>query len=368
MKFSNVALFFFAMASSTGAMTVEEAAEIFDSSECEPYAHDLYDALEDFMLHSEGTIQAYACNPIERKMIKRAETKMVQEAAHPPAESNQCIVAGETLMAEKKHTISTTMRSTKKCKDEVSAEYANFKELEEDEEGRRLFVCGGVCLAFGPVIAGSLISSLFGGGFILGGIAISKKRRRGRKLAASLDYEEDEEVVRTCNDQEYDLSLYIESSNDNPHINMVANAQESAKVGCQETLTFDDYSVGQKLLSFVHNLDYEDDWEKKTLPLGAFTLGHLKAASDSASVILPFQFDAMTNNCATFVLDMMEFLKIPVTSTVIQYVVDHLVMDEEYVKAVGGKAEMMVDTNGEPLGENKEKMWDFVSKYVEARN
>jgi len=361
MKFSTIVLSFVTIAAAQAAdnlrsleqRELSKAMDLIDSEECTDYVSEISMAVTDFLDNKESNIAAYICNPIERKAIKKAEKKMeqdVEEEAKGP-----CALAAEKLIVAKKDVVKTALKTSKACREEVKKEIAAVKPKDDDE--RRLFICGGLCVG-GIGLLGSAIGPT---------VTAATKRRRLSKLAVSLDYEDVEDVIKVCNNEEYELSMYVESRHGNPHINMVASPLDSTSDKCNEAFVFDDYVVGERLISFVDDLDFAEDWKKESLSLGTFVFGEMKAASDSARIIMPFQFNAMTNNCATFVIDMMEVLKIPIDNTVLQYVVDTLVTHADYVNLVGGNAKMMVGPDGKPPQEHQVKMMDFVSKYAEDK-
>lgn len=358
MKFSTVFLSFVTIAAAQAAdnlrsleqRELSEAMTLIDSEECTGFVSKVRAAVNDLLDNTESNIAAYVCNPIERK--KQKEYIETMEKDIEEGVKDRCALAAEKIVVSKKDVVKTAMKTKRACKEEIKKEIAAVK---GDDEERRLIVFTGGAIIGGALVLLPVIAPVFA------------KRRRLSKLAVSLDHEDVEDVIKVCNNEEYELSMYVESRHGNPHINMVASPLDSTSDKCNEAFVFDDYSVGERLISFVDDLDFAEDWKKESLSLGTFVFGEMKAASDSARIIMAFQFNAMTNNCATFVIDMMEVLKIPIDNTVLQYVVDTLVTHADYVTLVGGNANMMVGPDGKPPQEHQVKMMDFVSKYAEDK-
>jgi len=360
MKFSTVVLSFVTIAAAQAAdnlrsleqTELSKAMDLIDSEECTHFKNEISKGMTELLDNKESNIAAYVCNPIERLAVKKEERKMEKDVDGELG--TKCALAAGKIIVSNKDFVKNAMKTSKACKEEVKKEIAALMPKNDDE--RRLVVCGGMCINGAKILAGFVKTE-----------ATGKKRRRLSKLAVSLDYEDVEDVIKMCNNEEYELSMYVESRHGNPHINMVASPLDSTSDKCNEAFVFDDYVVGERLISFVDDLDFAEDWKKESLSLGTFVFGEMKAASDSARIIMPFQFNAMTNNCATFVIDMMEVLKIPIDNTVLQYVVDTLVTHADYVNLVGGNANMMVGPDGKPPQEHQVKMMDFVSKYAEDK-
>lgn len=120
--------------------------------------------------------------------------------------------------------------------------------------------------------------------------ASSKKYRR-RRLEAAMDANAIEEEFETCNDQKYELFLYVEE--DGYHLDMVGKPLDSNKDECKKAFVFDDYDTGDKLVSHTDALGFADDWHERALSLGTFPLIKIEDASDSAAVINPFEYNLL---------------------------------------------------------------------------
>lgn len=153
-----------------------------------------------------------------------------------------------------------------------------------------------------------------------------------RRLNALIDQEAFATILDECWFEEYELTMLVET--EKIHLDLIAVPADTNKEGCKDALTFDDFGVGIKLASFADDLDLADDWQSDSLPLGVFSLGDISDATDDADLLDPDEYDVVTNNCATFVLDIMWDLQIPVTKEIKRYVVKNLASNSKFVDEV----------------------------------
>jgi DNA-binding ferritin-like protein len=193
------------------------------------------------------------------------------------------------------------------------------------------------------------------------------KKYTRRRLEAALNANTIEEEFETCNDQKYELFLYVEQ--DGFHIDMVGKPLDLNKDECKKAFVFDDYDTGDKLVSHTEDLGFVDDWHERALSLGTFPLMKIEDASNSATVINPLEYNLVTNNCATFVIEMMGYLGVPVTKEVASYTIKALMKSPDLVEAVRGHASAgkILAPKGKPLDNlsDEEVVSSLVWKYVE---
>lgn len=193
-----------------------------------------------------------------------------------------------------------------------------------------------------------------------------------RRLNALIDEQAFAMIVDACWFEKYNLTLFVET--DTIHLDVIAVPLESNVAGCMDALTFDDFGAGIKLASFATDLYLEEGWKSDALSLGTFSMSQISDAVDDADVLDPDLYDVVLNNCATFILDIMDFLDIEVTKEVKRYVVNQLAKNDKFVDEVRQSPhaiEIIQPSDIIDAGTrltDKDIMWRLVSHYVDIYN
>ncbi|CAB9516916.1 expressed unknown protein [Seminavis robusta] len=189
-----------------------------------------------------------------------------------------------------------------------------------------------------------------------------------RRLNALLDQQVLADILDECWFEKYTLTLFVET--DKTHLDMIALPHGKNKKTCTDALTFDDFGAGIKLASLAADLELPANWEADALPLGVFPLGNIFDASDDADVVDPDEYDVVENNCATFVLQTMQTLEIPVSEELKCYVVNHLIQNVDFIDEVRKNPNVIEIVRPEDVKKPDTKLtdlqvvWRLVEYYV----
>lgn len=146
-----------------------------------------------------------------------------------------------------------------------------------------------------------------------------KKKVPSRHLSAVDDW--DLQSIE-CQDVMYSLFLHVAN-----HLVLFAIPQGDAE-HCQP-LAFHNGPNG-KVIEVASDPRLLVSWLGESLQIEngeAFTLAELEGAFDQAADVLPDEYNVIDNNCATILFDMAHSLDLPVTDTIIDFVVGKLVED-----------------------------------------
>lgn len=181
-------------------------------------------------------------------------------------------------------------------------------------------------------------------------------------------------IFQDCSEKDYDLYLYVEK--DGMHFDVVANPSAAA-TRCNRTLVFDDYNMGERLISFGED-HLEANWTHKALSLGSYPLNKINEAANAAPVVEQGAYDLLSNNCATFIIDLMARLGVDIATDhkVKRYVVDSVLHSSspkvpiQAVRKHPHAAFLFLKEDETDLGalDDRELLWRVVSNYMNVHS
>ena len=134
------------------------------------------------------------------------------------------------------------------------------------------------------------------------------------------------DIVNACGDLEYEGSLYIDS-----HWYAVATPkQDAVAAGCPLLVTHSTFdtteTVAEKEIRAFHDHEIGRElFEEDALPIGSFKLSELHQAYDETDPAAAGPYDAFTNTCANYVIDLASNLGIEPDAKMTAFVARRLI-------------------------------------------
>ena len=164
------------------------------------------------------------------------------------------------------------------------------------------------------------------------GSGSGKRARRSRNLisANSIAVEQDDPdyraIARACGDYEYEGALYVDT-----HLYAIASPlQEAELAGCPFVVThtsFEDaYTVAEKELLVFENKRVGQRFYGKdgTYVIGTFKLSEILRAFEDSDPAVAGVYDALTNTCASYMVDLALHLDVKIDTQVTSFIVRRL--------------------------------------------
>ena len=123
-------------------------------------------------------------------------------------------------------------------------------------------------------------------------IQAGKSKRPGRRnleTEPTLDFDDEDLSLESCQDQIYDLNLLVDATYTS-HLYLFAQPSVSNHEPCLEPLGFDD-NDGSKEIVGMHLKS-----EAEMVPLGSFSLESMLRASESAQVVKSEEYEVVVSN------------------------------------------------------------------------
>lgn len=186
-----------------------------------------------------------------------------------------------------------------------------------------------------------------------------------RRLEKALSHEEVNELFENCGSADYETFGYVE--NNATHFDIVARPVNPNEY-CKDAIVFDDYGSGERMIMKADDTDFGAVWEESAFDFGSFPLHGILNAADAAGVVHEGEYDLLTNNCASFVINVMGRLGIPATHDFKKYAVQAMLGSPELIKNIRNhpNAGDMLPQEGETLEglSDKQVLWRLASIYV----
>jgi len=158
---------------------------------------------------------------------------------------------------------------------------------------------------------------------------IVQPRSGGRRHLAA-DDEEFISYLDECGSEEYEVSLHV---GDNGHLHGLASPveQEAVEAGCPSLATHaslsteEDGNSYKELLAFHDHEEFKDEFQgENAVSIGQFSLTDLAEAYEKAEVSENSVYDLLSNNCASYLVNLSRHLGVPIDRWIKSFVANRL--------------------------------------------